>query len=63
MEDDGYSSISGETLQRAMQELNENPATRGIVVKELRERIVARERELKVIANWLAVPMFTNQKM
>lgn len=43
--EDGYSSISGETLQKAMTELKENPATRGDAVRDLRDRIL---RESKV---------------
>jgi len=48
VEEDGYSSISGETLQKAMKELKEDPATRGNIVKELRERILVEESELRV---------------
>ena len=46
--EDGYSCITGTTLQKAIEELNENPATRGSVVKELRDRICAKEKELGV---------------
>ena len=47
-EEDALSLISGETLQKAVKELNENPATRGNLVRELRQRILAKEQELKV---------------
>ena len=45
-DEDGYSSISGETLQKAMTELQENPATRGNMVRELRGRILFEESEV-----------------
>ncbi len=47
-EEDGYSSISGATLQKAMKELKENPDTRASMVKELRARIIMKETDLKV---------------
>lgn len=47
-EEDGYSCISGETLQKAMEELKEDPNTRGDMVRELRDRIIVKERELEV---------------
>lgn len=37
--DDGISSISGETLEKARRELGENPETRGEACRELRMRI------------------------
>lgn len=46
--EDGYSCISGETLEKAIKELKENPATRGNVVRDLRDRILVKEREFKV---------------
>ena len=42
--EDGYSGISGETLQTAMRELNENPATRGDAVRVLRDRVIGKEK-------------------
>lgn len=48
IEEDGYSSIHGETLQKAIEELNENPTTRAEIVREFRERIFVKERESKV---------------
>ena len=45
---DGYSTITGRTLRIAIDELNEDPATRGSKVKELRARIIQREAELQV---------------
>jgi ADP-ribose pyrophosphatase YjhB (NUDIX family) len=45
----GFSNISGETLQKAIKELKENPATRDDVVRELRDRILLKERESKVL--------------
>lgn len=45
---DGYSCISGETLQTAIKELKEDPATRGAMVRELRDRILLTEGEVKV---------------
>ena len=45
---DGYSTITGRTLHIAIEELNEDPATRGSKVKELRARIIQREAELQV---------------
>lgn len=47
--DDGYSSISGETLERAIKELKEDPNTRGDLVRELRDKILRKEREVKVV--------------
>ncbi len=47
-ETDGFSNICGETLQKAIEELNENPVTRASMVKEFREKIIVKERELKV---------------
>ena len=47
-EEDGYSSIHGETLTKAIEELNENPATRASIVKDFREKILIKERESKV---------------
>ena len=53
--EDGYSSITGGTLQKAIKELNENPVTRGSIVKELRDRICAKEKELEVSRIFLFV--------
>lgn len=44
--EDGYSCISGETLQKAMEELKEDPNTRGDMVRELRDRIIVKEKEV-----------------
>lgn len=46
--EDAYSSISGETLQKAIKELKEDPTTRGDLVRELRDRILLKEEEMKV---------------
>ena len=46
---DGYSSISGSTLRKAVEELNENPETRGSQVKELRMKILQHETDLQVV--------------
>lgn len=46
--EDGCSCISGETLRKAIEELKENPATRGSMIKDLRDRILVKEAELKV---------------
>ena len=43
-EEDGYSCISGETLKKAMAELNEDPTTRSSMVREFRERILKMEK-------------------
>ena len=51
-EEDGYSSICGETLQKAIEELNEDPSTRASIVKEFREKIFVKEKESKVRAEW-----------
>lgn len=48
-DEDGYSSITGSTLDKAMDELNENPATRSSMVKELRIKILQRKSELQVL--------------
>lgn len=45
---DGFSCITGATLQKAIDELNENPATRASKVRELRDRILIKETELRV---------------
>ena len=47
-EEDGFSCISGATLQKAIEELNENPAIRASAVKELREKILLKEVEVRV---------------
>lgn len=47
-EDDGYSSISGPTLEKACKELGENPSTRGQVVKDFREMIMRKQAEINV---------------
>lgn len=47
-DEDGFSCISGETLQKAMDELKEDPATRASMVRELRSRVLTKEAELKV---------------
>lgn len=52
-EDDGYSGISGETLQKAMDELKEDPSTRATMVRDLRDRILVKETELKVSSDQL----------
>ena len=48
-DEDGYSSITGCTLDKAMDELNENPVTRSSMVKELRVKILQRKAELQVL--------------
>ena len=48
-DEDGYSSITGSTLLKAIEELNENPRTRSAQVKEFRARILQRESELQVL--------------
>lgn len=49
---DGISSITGETLRKAIEELNENPTTRTSMIRELRDRISVREAELGVSVNY-----------
>ena len=43
-EDDGYSSISGATLEKACKELGEDPSTRGQAVKDFREMILTKQK-------------------
>lgn len=43
-EEDGHSSISGATLEKARIELNEDPSTRAAAVQELRSLILQREQ-------------------
>ena len=45
--EDGYSSISGATLEKARRELKEDPRTRGQAVRDLRARIVQRETDVR----------------
>ena len=47
--EDGYSSISGVTLEKARKELKEDPRTRGQAVRELRARIVQKEADVRAI--------------
>ena len=47
-DEDGYSCITGATLQKAIKELKENPDTRASMVMELRDRILKKEADLKV---------------
>ena len=44
--EDGYSSIRGATLEKAKRELKEDPMTRGQAVRELRARILQKERDV-----------------
>ena len=44
-EEDGYSSISGSTLEKARLELNEEPSNRAAAVQELRRLIVQGESQ------------------
>lgn len=46
--EDGYSTIRGATLEKAVGELNEDPRTRGQAVRELRARIVQKERDVSL---------------
>lgn len=45
---DGYSTITGATLEKARRELKEDPNTRGQAVRELRARIVQKENEVSI---------------
>lgn len=45
--DDGYSIISGATLEKAQKELREDPMTRGQAVRELRTRILQKEADVR----------------
>ena len=47
--DDGYSTISGPTLEKARKELKEDPNTRGQAVRELRARIIQKEIDVRQI--------------
>lgn len=46
--EDGYSTIRGATLEKAVRELKEDPETRGQAVRELRARIIQKERDVSV---------------
>ena len=45
--EDGYSTISGSTLEKARQELKEDPNTRGQAVRDLRSRIIQKETDVR----------------
>ena len=53
--EDGYSSIRGATLEKAMRELKEDPKTRGQAVRELRARIVQKERDVSTCIGDLTI--------
>lgn len=57
-DEDGYSSITGLTLLKAIDELKENPATRSSTVKEFREKILQRESELQVWSEKIVATLF-----
>lgn len=48
-DEDGYSSISGATLEKARVELNEDPSTRAAVIRQLRSLIVRGDEKVQCV--------------